>query len=193
MPITEFEGNISWGYNPTHYFSVDKSYGTEDDLKKIIDECHKRGIAVILDMVFNHVTGAAPQAKMYWGTNAIATNNPFFNQIAPHGASVNQDYDHNNPQVRDMFKRVLKYWIDEYKVDGYRMDISHGFCGSDCGNRSEIVFDYYNNGVKAGHDQAYFILEHWEGSYEERKNYTDWGMNVHLNNTHSYEQTAMGR
>lgn len=192
MPITEYEGNISWGYNPTHYFAVDKSYGTENDLKKLIDECHKRGIAVILDMVFNHVTGAAPQAKLYWGTNGIATNNPFFNQIAPHGASVNQDYDHNNPQVRDMFKRVLKYWIDEFKVDGYRMDISHGFCGVDCGNRSDIVFDYYNNGVKAGHDQAYFILEHWEGSLAERQNYADWGMNVHLNNTHSYEQTAMG-
>lgn len=192
MPVTEFEGNISWGYNPTHYFAVDKSYGTEDDLKTLIDEAHKRGIAVILDMVFNHVTGAAPQAKMYWGTNSIAGNNPFFNQFAPHGASVNQDYDHNNPQVREMFKRVLKYWQTEYKADGYRMDISHGFCGQDCGNRSEIVFDYYNNGVKAGHEQGYFILEHWEGSYDERKNYTDWGMNVHVNNTHSYEQTAMG-
>ena len=192
MPVTEFEGNISWGYNPTHYFAVDKAYGTENDLKTLVDECHKRGIAVILDMVFNHVTGAAPQAKMYWGTSSIATNNPWFNQIAPHGASVNQDYDHNFGPTREMFKRALKYWIDEYKVDGYRMDISHGFCGSNCGNRSEIVFDYYNNGVKAGHEQAYFILEHWEFGAGERENYNQWGMNCHLNNTHSYEQTAMG-
>ncbi|PWA05933.1 alpha-amylase family glycosyl hydrolase [Flavobacterium psychrotolerans] len=192
MPITEFEGNISWGYNPTHYFAVDKSYGTENDLKKLIDECHKRGIAVILDMVFNHATGAAPQAKMYWGTNSIATNNPWFNQIAPHGSSVNQDYDHNFPQTREMFKRTLKYWIDEYKVDGYRMDLSHGFCGSDCGNRSEIMFDYYNNGVKAGNQNAYFILEHWEETPGERQNYVNNGMMCHTNNTNSYQQTAMG-
>lgn len=192
MPITEYEGNISWGYNPTHYFSVDKSYGTENDLKKLIDECHKRGIAVILDMVFNHVTGAAPQAKMYWGTNAIATNNPWFNQVAPHGASVNQDYNHNFTPTRDMFKRVLKYWIDEFKVDGYRMDISHGFCGVDCGNRTDIMFDYYNNGVKAGNQDGYFILEHWEETAGERQNYINYGMMCHLNNTKSYEQTAMG-
>lgn len=192
MPITEFDGNISWGYNPNHYFAVDKSYGTENDLKKLIDECHKRGIAVILDMVFNHATGSAPQAKMYWGTNAIATNNPWFNQSAPHGSSVNQDYDHNFPQTREMFKRALKYWIDEYKVDGYRMDISHGFCGSNCSNRSEIMFDYYNNGVKAGNPEAYFILEHWEQTAGERENYINNGMMCHLNNTKSYEQTAMG-
>jgi hypothetical protein len=192
MPVTEFEGNISWGYNPTHYFSVDKSYGTENDLKKLIDECHKRGIAVILDMVFNHATGAAPQAKMYWGTTSIATNNPWFNQIAPHGSSVNQDYDHNFTQTRSMFKRALKYWIDEYKVDGYRMDISHGFCGSDCGNRTEIMFDYFNNGVKAGNPNAYFILEHWEYTSGERENYVNFGMMCHINNTKSYEQTAMG-
>ncbi len=192
MPITEFDGNISWGYNPTHYFAVDKSYGTEDDLKKLIDECHKRGISVILDMVFNHVTGSAPQAKMYWGTNSIATNNPWFNQIAPHGASVNQDFDHNFPQTREMFKRALKYWIDEYKVDGYRMDISHGFCGTNCSNRTEIMFDYFNNGVKAGNPDAYFILEHWEQTAGERENYINFGMMCHLNNTKSYEQTAMG-
>ena len=170
MPVAEFEGNMSWGYNPTHYFAMDKAYGTSNDLKRFVDECHKRGIAVILDMVFNHVTGAAPQAKLYWGTSSIATNNPWFNQSAPHGASVNQDYNHNFGPTRDMFKRVLKYWIDEYKVDGYRMDISHGFCGSDCSNRTDIMFDYYNNGVKAGNEQAYFILEHWEfGNGETRK------------------------
>ena len=192
MPVAEFEGNMSWGYNPTHYFAMDKAYGTSNDLKRFVDECHKRGIAVILDMVFNHVTGAAPQAKLYWGTNSIAANNPWFNQSAPHGASVNQDYNHNFGPTRDMFKRVLKYWIDEYKVDGYRMDISHGFCGSDCSNRTDIMFDYYNNGVKAGNEQAYFILEHWEFGDGERENYNQWGMNCHLNNTNSYMQTAMG-
>ena len=64
MPISEFEGNVSWGYNPTLYFAVDKAYGKADDLKALIDECHKRGIAVILDMVFNHTKGTNPMANV---------------------------------------------------------------------------------------------------------------------------------
>ncbi|GGP02528.1 hypothetical protein GCM10010992_07270 [Cloacibacterium rupense] len=192
MPIAEFEGNVSWGYNPTHYFALDKAYGSENDLKKLVDEAHKRGIAVIMDMVFNHVTGSAPQAKLYWGTNNTAANNPWFNQMAPHGASVFQDWNHNFGPTRDLLRSALKYWIDEYKVDGYRMDISHGFCGENCSNRTDIVFDYYNNGVKAANNDAYFILEHWEEAPGERQNYINWGMLCWLNNTHSYEQTAMG-
>lgn len=145
-----------------------------------------------MDMVFNHVTGLAPQAKLYWGTNNTAANNPWFNQSAPHGSSVFQDWNHNFGPTRDLLRNALKYWIDEYKVDGYRMDISHGFCGENCFNRSEIIFDYYNNGVKAANNNAYFILEHWEEAPGERQNYINWGMLCWLNNTHSYEQTAMG-
>ena len=192
MPITEFEGNLSWGYNPTHYFALDKAYGTENDLKTLVDEAHKRGISVIMDMVFNHVTGLAPQAKLYWGGNGPSSNNPWFNLIAPHGASVFEDWNHNFTPTRDLLKSALNYWINEYKVDGYRMDISHGFCGSNCSNRSEIVFDYFNNGVKSANENAYFILEHWEEYPGEKQDYINFGMLCWLNNTHSYEQTAMG-
>jgi len=196
MPVTEFDGNKSWGYNPTHYFALDKAYGCENDLKTLIDECHKRGIAVVLDMVFNHVTGSAPQARLYWGTNSIATNNPWFNQSAPHGGSVNQDWNHNFEPTKNLMKRALKYWIDEYKVDGYRMDLSHGFCGPSCNERTAIMFDYYNNGVKAGNQYAYFILEHWEESSGERGNYINNGMMCwSYNNSQTgtaFSQTAMG-
>lgn len=60
MPINEFEGNNSWGYNPSFYFAADKQYGTEFDYKHFIDECHKAGIAVIIDMVLNHSFGQSP-------------------------------------------------------------------------------------------------------------------------------------
>jgi 1,4-alpha-glucan branching enzyme len=53
MPIQEFDGNDSWGYNPCFYFATDKAYGTDEAYKRFIDECHKRGIAVIVDVVFN--------------------------------------------------------------------------------------------------------------------------------------------
>ncbi|MEN9304642.1 MAG: hypothetical protein RL264_3071 [Bacteroidota bacterium] len=192
MPISEFEGNLSWGYNPTHYLALDKAYGTENDFKTLVDEAHKRGIAVIVDMVFNHVTGLSPQAKLYWGGSGPATNNPWFNQSAPHGASVFEDWNHNFTPTRDLMKSALNYWINEYKIDGYRMDISHGICGANCSNRSEIIFDYFNNGVKSANENAYFILEHWEESPGERQDYINFGMLCWLNNTHSYEQTAMG-
>jgi hypothetical protein len=90
MPITEFDGNDSWGYSPNHFFALDKAYGTSDDLKTFIDECHKRGIAVILDMVFNHATGLNPMNKLYpYGTDL--SKNPWFNATAPHSDNVYED------------------------------------------------------------------------------------------------------
>ena len=81
MPVQEFDGNNSWGYNPCFYFALDKAYGTKNMYKKFIDECHKRDMAVILDVVFNHATGAHPFAKLYWDSenNKTAPNNPWFN------------------------------------------------------------------------------------------------------------------
>lgn len=192
MPITEFDGNISWGYNPNHFFAPDKCYGTPEDYKLFIDECHKRGMAVILDMVFNHATGVNPWAKLYYGTTGVASNNPWFNTIAPHDASVNQDFNHDFEGTRNYFKRVLQYWINEYKIDGYRMDLSKGLCGADCNNRVAIVNDYYNS-VKAAKSNAYFILEHWFGAEEQgyvNNGMLCWGGGEGMNN--SYNQTAMG-
>ncbi|HQW92901.1 MAG TPA: alpha-amylase family glycosyl hydrolase, partial [Ferruginibacter sp.] len=86
MPVNEFDGNESWGYNPSFYFAPDKYYGTKNKLKEFIDKCHLNGIAVILDVVYNHCTGNAPQAKMYWDAvnNRPAPNNPWLNPVAPH-------------------------------------------------------------------------------------------------------------
>ena len=198
MPIAEFDGNISWGYNPNHFFAPDKAYGTPNDYKKFIDECHKLGIAVILDMVFNHASGNNPWAKLYWNTttnNVVSSKNPWFNTVAPHSDNVHQDYNHNFQLVRDHFKRVLQYWLTEYKVDGYRMDLSKGYCGNNCnssGNgddRTSIIFDYYN-AVKLVRPNGYFILEHWEPS--EEQNFVNNGMLCWGNMNNTYSQTAMG-
>ena len=167
MPVTEFDDNMSWGYNPNHYFAPDKTYGSEKDLKTLIDECHKRGIAVILDMVFNHATGNNPMNKLYpWTSDDASTTelrlNPFFNVNAPHDDNVFQDWNHDFSETKQMFTRVLNFWIQEYKVDGYRMDLSHGLCGPSCiGSLHNNIKHYYNQGVKAVAQDAYFILEHW--------------------------------
>ena len=66
MPVNEFEGNNSWGYNPSFHMALDKYYGTPEAFKALVDACHARGIAVILDVVYNHVFSQSPLAKLYW-------------------------------------------------------------------------------------------------------------------------------
>ena len=191
MPVTEFDGNQNWGYSPNHYFALDKAYGTPEQLKTFIDECHKRGIAVILDMVFNHATGLNPMNKLYpYGTDL--KNNPWFNVTAPHTDNVYEDWNHDFPPAHAMFTRAMQYWLQEYKVDGYRLDLSHGICGEKY-NAVENLKDYYEKGVKTISDDAYMILEHWGTSMgSDRPKLVNAGMLCWQNTCKAYEQTAMG-
>ena len=191
MPMTEFDGNDSWGYSPNHFFAMDKSYGTPEQLKTFVDECHKRGIAVILDMVFNHATGLNPMNKLYpYGSDL--SKNPWFNATAPHSDNVYEDWNHAFGPTKTMFVRSLQYWLTEYKVDGFRMDLSHGLCGSTANTSVQHIKDYYN-GVKAVSADAYFILEHWGSNMgTERPALIKEGMMCWHNTTNAYYQTAMG-
>lgn len=192
MPITEFDGNDSWGYSPNHFFALDRAYGTSDDLKTFVDECHKRGIAVILDMVFNHATGLNPMNKLYpYGTDL--SKNPWFNATAPHSDNVYEDWNHDFGPTKTMFTRSLAYWLTEYKVDGFRMDLSHGLCGTKANTSVANIKHYYENGVKAVSPDAYMILEHWGGNMgSERPQLVNAGMMCWDNTTNAYYQTAMG-
>ena len=192
MPITEFDGNDSWGYSPNHFFALDKQYGTSNDLKTFIDECHKRGIAVILDMVFNHATGLNPMNKLYpYGTEL--SKNPWFNASAPHSDNVYEDWNHDFVPTKTMFTRSLAYWLTEYKVDGFRMDLSHGLCGTNANTSVANIKHYYEYGVKAVSPDAYMILEHWGGNMgSERPQLVNAGMMCWDNTTNAYFQTAMG-
>ena len=191
MPVTEFDGNYNWGYSPNHYFALDKAYGTPEQLKAFVDECHKRGIAVILDMVFNHATGLNPMNKLYpYGTELA--HNPWFNVNAPHSDNVYEDWNHDFELTKLMFTRALQYWLKEYKIDGYRMDLSHGLCGT-TNNAMTHIADYYNKGVKAVSEDAYFILEHWGSNMgSDRPNLIKQGMMCWDNTTNAYCQTTMG-
>jgi glycosidase len=192
MPITEFDGNDSWGYSPNHFFALDKMYGTPEELKTFIDECHKRGIAVILDMVFNHATGLNPMNKLYpYGTEL--SKNPWFNVNAPHSDNVYEDWNHDFVPTKTMFTRSLSYWLTEYKVDGFRMDLSHGLCGTKANTSVDNIKHYYQHGVKAVSPDAYMILEHWGSNMgSERPALVREGMMCWDNTTNAYYQTAMG-
>jgi 1,4-alpha-glucan branching enzyme len=202
MPVQEFDGNDSWGYNPAFFFAMDKAYGTDKMYKEFIDACHQRGIAVILDVVYNHATGANPFAKMWWNaaTNKTAGNNPYFNVDAPHPYSVFHDFNHESELVRDFVKRNLEFLLDEYHVDGFRFDLSKGFTqkqSTDDGvfrvydsNRISYLKEY-NSTIKAKKANALVILEHFAEALEE-KELGDAGMMVWHKLNNEYCQTAMG-
>ncbi len=141
MPITEFNGNNSWGYNTNFYFAPDKAYGSPEDYRAFIDECHSRGIAVILDVVFNQSDGLHPWYVMY-PTNA----NPFYNERAPHAYSVLNDWKQDNLLVQQQWHDMIRYWMTAYKIDGFRFDLVKGLGDNDSygGNASESNTNRYN-------------------------------------------------
>lgn len=126
MPVMEFNGNNSWGYNTNFYFAPDKAYGTPDDYRRLVDECHSRGIAVILDIVFNQSDGLHPWYQLY-----PASENPFYNASAPHAYSVLNDWKQENPLVEQQWIDAVKYWLTAYNVDGFRFDLVKGLGDSD--------------------------------------------------------------
>ncbi|MDK2969445.1 MAG: hypothetical protein PWQ65_548 [Bacteroidota bacterium] len=201
MPVQEFDGNDSWGYNPCFYFAMDKAYGTDRMYKQFIDECHKRGMAVILDVVYNHATGNNPFAKMWWDSanNRPAANNPYFNVTAPHPYSVFNDFNHESPLVRKFVKRNLQFLLEEYKVDGFRFDLSKGFTQKSSTEATAANYDAsriailkdYNTAIKAVKPDAFVILEHFADDREETE-LSNHGMMVWRNVNWQYCQSAMG-
>jgi 1,4-alpha-glucan branching enzyme len=110
MPVNEFEGNLSWGYNPNYYFAVDKFYGPKNKLKQLIDTCHQLGIAVISDMVLNHSFGTSPYVMLYWDkvNNRPSGANPIYNQVAKHDYNVGFDMNHESDVTKMYAGRILR-------------------------------------------------------------------------------------
>ncbi|MFB3385821.1 alpha-amylase family glycosyl hydrolase [Flavobacterium sp. LAR06] len=133
MPVMEFEGNESWGYNTSFHMALDKFYGTSDKLKELIDLCHQNGIAVILDVALNHAFGRNPMVRMWMndadgdGFGSPTAENPYFNTVAKHSYSVGEDFNHQSLKTQYYVERVVKQWIEEYKIDGFRWDLTKGF------------------------------------------------------------------
>ncbi|MFM1971275.1 MAG: hypothetical protein RL731_1097, partial [Bacteroidota bacterium] len=181
MPFSEFEGNSSWGYNPNFFFATDKYYGTPEAIKSFIDAAHQQGIAVIMDMVLNHVFGSSPLAKMYWdGTNnKPAANNPWLNPDAKHPFNVGNDFNHESAATKELVNRVTKYWLQEFHIDGYRWDLSKGFTqvnnptnvgawGNYDASRIKIWKAIYDT-MQATSAGSYCMLEHFADNSEEKE------------------------
>jgi glycosidase len=201
MPIMEFAGNESWGYNPIYYFAPDKYYGTKNDLKAFIDKAHHMGMAVILDMVLNQADYEFPYVKAYWDNDKPAANSPFFNQQATHPFSVFFDFNHESPATKALVDTINAYWIKEYKFDGFRFDLSKGFTQRNTGNdvgawsarddsRIAIWKRIYDK-IRSYDNSAYVILEHL-GANEEEKILADYGMMLWGNMQPNYKEAALG-
>jgi glycosidase len=177
MPVNEFEGNSSWGYNPAMYFAVDKYYGPADDLKELVDSCHSRGIAVIMDIVLNHAYGSNPLVRMYWNstTNQPASNNPWFNVVSPNTAfSWGYDFNHQSNDTRAFVDSVCHYWIDEFRVDGFRFDFTKGFTNTPgdgwAYDASRIaILNRIGSKIRSYKPDAILILEHFADNNEEKE------------------------
>lgn len=201
MPVNEFAGNESWGYNPTFYNALDKAYGTKNKFKEFVDLCHQNGIAVILDVVYNHMDAfSTPQGKMYWNNNKPAANSPWFNITAPHPYSVFEDLNHTSPATQYLVKRSLDYWLTEYKIDGYRFDLGKGFTqtatnGGTVENYDQSRVDnlkrYYDY-VLPKYPNTYMIIEFLGQQRPEEQEYANIGFMLWGNNNTTYNQATKG-
>ncbi len=203
MPITEFNGNESWGYNPTFMFAVDKYYGTKNKLKEFVDKCHQNGIAVIMDMVMNHHDTPNPYVMMDFDFTAFkpTANNKWFNVDAKHPFNVFFDMNHESLYTKKYLDTVNYYWLNEFKIDGFRYDLSKGFTQTNNPNdvgawglRDEsriAIFKRMADKLWAHTPDAYIILEHFAENSEE-KELAEYGMMLWGNSNFNYNQNTIG-
>lgn len=213
MPVMEFEGNESWGYNTSFHMALDKFYGTEDKFKELIDLCHQNGIAVILDIALNHAFGRNPINRMWMndpdgdGWGEPSSENPYMNQVAKHSYNVGSDFNHQSSKTQTYVEHVVKHWIEEFKIDGLRWDLTKGFtqncspADESCTNsyqadRVAILKQYADYSWSLDPDH-YVIFEHLGGTAEE----TEWadyrigegkGIMLWGKMTDAYNELSMG-
>ena len=181
MPVMEFNGNESWGYNPTFMFAPDKYYGTKNKFKEFIDKCHQNGMAVILDIAMNHHDMPNPYVMMDFDFVAgkPQADNKWFNVNPTHPFNVFFDMNHESLYTKKYLDTVNYYWLNEYKVDGFRFDLSKGFTQTNNPGNVEAWSSYDGSRIailKRMADKiwshtpdAYVILEHLSVNSEEKE------------------------
>lgn len=203
MPVNEFEGNSSWGYNPSFYFAPDKYYGPSNDLKMLIDECHKRGIAVVIDMVLNHSYGQSPFVQMYMDNWTVTSENPWYNiksNFQNPSAQWGYDFNHESTATRELVDSVASFWMSEYKIDGFRFDFTKGFSntpypadswGSNYDADRIANLKRMTSEIKKRNNDAIVIFEHLADNSEETE-LANYGILLWGNMHGSYQEAAIG-
>lgn len=131
MPVKEYPGSYSWGYNPRYFFAAESSYGSTADLKRLIDECHGRGIRVIMDGIYNHSEAASPLTQIdhdYWYHHAPRDPDNSW------GPEFNYEFYDENLETypaRRFIGDTVRYWIEEFHIDGIRYDAARQMANYD--------------------------------------------------------------
>lgn len=203
MPVNEFEGNLSWGYNPSYHGALDKYYGSIEDFKAFVDACHQRGIAVIIDAVFNHAFSQSPLCQMYWDEANFrpAADNPWLNVVEKHPFNVGYDFNHESQATQRWMDKLLRYWVQEFHIDGFRFDLSKGFTQRNTLGNVGAWGQYDADRVRLLKRMAselwkqdpnlFIILEHFANNDEETE-LANSGMMLWGNLVHAYNEAAMG-
>ncbi|WP_418508530.1 alpha-amylase family glycosyl hydrolase [Corallibacter sp.] len=215
MPVMEFEGNESWGYNTSFHMALDKFYGTKDKFKELVDVCHQNGIAVILDIALNHAFGRNPMVRMWMddpdgdGWGGPSSENPYFNQTARHSYNVGNDFNHQQPMTQYYVQRVVQHWIEEFNIDGFRWDLTKGFTqncsGSDEGctnsyqqDRVDILKSYADYSWSL--DETHYVIFEHLGTDAEEQEWANYRINDAVSKgimmwgimNHDYNELTMG-
>jgi glycosidase len=199
MPVMEFDGNESWGYNPAFHGALDKYYGPKNAFKAFIDEAHANGIAVILDIVLNHAYGQNPLVRLYFNetTGKVTPENPWFNVTSPNPVYYwGFDFNHTSSATKYYVDRINKYWQTEYHIDGFRFDFAKGFTntpgdGYNYDPERIAILERMANKIWQTDSSAYVILELFTANQEE-KELSDFGMMIWGNLNCNYNQATMG-
>jgi 1,4-alpha-glucan branching enzyme len=165
MPVMDFGGigksSFSWGYDVNSTFALEPSYGNPADLKRFVDSSHAHGIAVVLDVVYNHLNGTGPLWQMlpdvvanpyFKANNDLRYNedgpNPYFN-----------DLDHWTDETQELVYATIRMWIDEYHIDGFRYDYTQGI-GWDVNQPTKGVLGWADRIARDYSNGIYQIAEH---------------------------------
>jgi maltooligosyltrehalose trehalohydrolase len=144
MPVTSLKLNFDWGYGPLHYFAPNERWGGIGGLKHLVNECHRAGIAVILDMVYQHVDPTFPYHQVYEDAQ-ILDRSPMIDGSGPFGPKI----DYNKEFARDYVQAANFHWLYEYHVDGFRYDeVTDLFDGPTGPGYAKMAFDAYNESLK---------------------------------------------
>ncbi|MFN8338820.1 MAG: DUF4961 domain-containing protein [Saprospiraceae bacterium] len=200
MPVSEFEGNDSWGYNPSFYFAVDKYYGPKEKLKKFIEAAHQQGIAVITDLVLNHAFGQCPLVQMYFdkSANKPTADNPWFNREYIGQYQWGYDFNHQSSYTEDFVDDVNRFWVEEFHFDGFRFDFTKGFTNYAPGGNVDgydasriTILKRMADKIWQTNPKTYIILEHW-GQPSEESALGSFGMKMWRNKSYDFVPATIG-
>jgi maltooligosyltrehalose trehalohydrolase len=152
MPVADFPGRRNWGYDGVLPFAPDASYGPPDALKALVDEAHSLGLMVLLDVVYNHFGPEGNYLHAYCPS--------FFNPAhqTPWGAAINFDGP-GHETVREFFRHNALYWVEEFHVDGLRLDAVHAIADTSPRHIVEEIADSLHSGPGTRR-QVHLVLEH---------------------------------